>query len=474
MNHTTMNDAANPKKPNLAQRVASKITQPLLPEVAEFSPGLLAITQSPMPKLPRAIYYTVAVLFSILLAWAIFAKVDIVAMADGKLVPTTYTKIVQPVEAGVVADILVREGDKVQAGQVLIRLDTTLAGADGRSLASELALKRLTLRRVDAELAGQPLANASGDDPAMLAQVQAQANAHRQAFTDSVAQEVATRERAQNELNAARETFTKLQTTLPGYEQSAQAHKKLVAEGFFSPIAGNDKEREAIEKSQDLKAQAATVQGLQATINAQDKKIAGLTSTFRSQLLIERTEAMGQLAKLEQEAQKMGYKTGLLELKARQAGIVKDVATTSKGAVVQPGMVLLTLVPKGESLLAQIANRVQVKNEDVVFVQTGQLVRIKVAAYPFQKYGLIEGRIQTLAPDAQAPNSQNPNTPQGYKAIVALDTQFIESLNGKAAQRKGLESGMQVVAEIHQGRRTIMEYLLSPVQKVASEAGRER
>jgi HlyD family secretion protein len=470
MNDTTTDNAVSPKKPNLAQRVASKITKPLLPDVAEFSPGLLAITQSPMPKLPRAIYYTVAVLFSILLAWAIFAKVDIVAMADGKLVPTTYTKIVQPVEAGVVADILVREGDKVQAGQVLIRLDTTLAGADGRSLAGELALKRLTLRRVDAELAGQPLAMATGDDPAMLAQVQAQANAHRQAFNDSVAQEVATRERAQNELSAARETFTKLQSTLPGYEQSAQAHKKLVAEGFFSPIAGNDKEREAIEKSQDLKAQAATVQGLQATINAQDKKMAGLTSTFRSQLLIERTEAMGQLAKLEQEAQKMGYKTRLLELKAPQAGIVKDVATTSKGAVVQPGMVLLTLVPKGESLLAEV----QVKNEDVGFVQTGQLVRIKVAAYPFQKYGLIEGRIQTLAPDAQAPNSQNPNAPQGYKAIVALDTQFIESLNGNAAQRKGLESGMQVVAEIHQGRRTIMEYLLSPVQKVANEAGRER
>ena len=95
------------------------------------------------------------------------------------------------------------------------------------------------------------------------------------------------------------------------------------------------------------------------------------------------------------------------------------MATTSKGAVVQPGMVLLTLVPKGESLLAYTTSSVQVKNEDVGFVQTGQLVRIKVAAFPFQKYGLIEGRIQSLAPDAQAPNSQNLNTLQGYKAIVA-------------------------------------------------------
>lgn len=425
-----------------------------------------------MPKLPRLILYLVGGLFTILLAWAIFAKVDVVAVAEGKLVPVSYTKIVQPAEAGVVAEILVREGDQVQAGQVLIRLDPTMTGADSRSLASELSLKRLTLRRVDGELAGIPLAIKDGDDPMMIAQVQAQANAHRQAFTDSLAQEVATRERAQNELRSAQETLIKLKNTLPSYEQSAKAHAKLVAEGFLSPIAGNDKEREAIEKSQDLKAQAATVQGLLSTITAQDKKIAGLSSTFRSQLLIERTEAMGQLAKLEQDTQKMGYKTGLLELKAPQAGIVKDVATTSKGAVVQPGMVLLTLVPRGEQLLAEV----QVKNEDVGFVQTGQHVRVKVAAYPFQKYGLLEGNIQTLAPDAQASNNNNPgqSAPQGYKALVKLDTQYLESLNGDASQRKGLEAGMQVAAEIHQGRRTIMEYLLSPVQKVSAEAGRER
>ena len=447
------------------------LTKRLLPDAAEFSPGLLAIQESPMPKLPRLIFYIVAVLFTILLAWAIFAKVDIVAVAEGKLVPISYTKIVQPAEAGVVSDILVKEGDQVQAGQVLIRLDPTMTGADSRSLASELTLKRLTLRRVDSELAGIPLAIKDGDVPAMIAQVQAQANAHRQAFTDALAQEVATRERAQNELRAAQETLTKLKSTLPSYEQSAKAHSKLVAEGFLSPIAGNDKEREAIEKSQDLKAQAATVQGLLSTITAQDKKIAGLSSTFRSQLLIERTEAMGQLAKLEQDTQKMGYKTGLLELKAPQTGIVKDMATTSKGAVVQPGMVLLTLVPKGEQLLAEV----QVKNEDVGFVQAGQQVRVKVAAYPFQKYGLIEGHIQTLAPDAQTNNSYpGQPAPQGYKALVKLDTQFLESLNGDTSQRKGLEAGMQVAAEIHQGRRTIMEYLLSPVQKVSAEAGRER
>jgi hemolysin D len=304
-----------------------------------------------------------------------------------------------------------------------------------------------------------------------LAQVQAQATAHRQAYTDALAQEAATLERARSELSAAEKTLTKLKNTLPSYEQAAQAHRRLVAEGFLSALAGNDKEREFIEKSQDLKSQAATVQGLKATIVAQGRKIESLTSSYRSQLMAERTEALGQVGRLAQEAEKTGYKVGLLALKAPQAGIVKDIATTTRGAVVQPGMVLMTLVPRGDTLLAEV----QVRNEDVGFVHQGQRVKLKVAAYPFQKYGLLEGRIQTLAPDVQVnPNRPSPNAMEGYKALVQLDTPHLESLTGDARQRKGLEAGMQVTAEIHQGRRTIMEYLLSPVQKVAAEAGRER
>lgn len=114
--------------------------------------------------------------------------------------------------------------------------------------------------------------------------------------------------------------------------------------------------------------------------------------------------------------------------------------------------------------------------DEIFVIGGGQHVRVKIAAYPFQKYGLLEGSIQTLAPDSQASNNNNPgqSAPQGYKALVKLDTQYLESLNGDASQRKGLEAGMQVAAEIHQGRRTIMEYLLSPVQRVSAEAGRER
>lgn len=334
-------------------------------EALEFAPGLLSIQDSPPPALPRAVLYAVVALCSLMLLWAIFGKLDVVAAADGKLVPQSYVKIVQPAEAGIVSDILVKEGDLVRAGQVLLRLDSTLSVADSRSLASDLALKRLTLRRIDAELGGRQLNALTGDHPTLLGQVQLQSDTRSQAYRDALAQEAAVRERTAQDLKAAQETLHKLKATLPSYQQSAEAHRKLVNEGFLSQLAGNEKEREAVEKAQDLKAQMATVNGLAAAIGAQDKKIAALTSNYRSQLLTERTEIMGSLLKLEQEEKKAGFKETLTELKAPQAGIVKDLATTTKGAVVQPGMVLLTLVPKGEVLLAEV----QVKNEDIGFVR---------------------------------------------------------------------------------------------------------
>ncbi len=197
------------------------------------------------------------------------------------------------------------------------------------------------------------------------------------------------------------------------------------------------------------------------------KKIASLSSNFRNQLQTERTEVMAQLAKLEQDSRKLNYKTGLLELRAPQAGVVKDVATTTLGAVVQPGMVLLTLVPKDEQLVAEV----QIRNDDVGFVRQGQPVKLKVAAYPFQKYGLLEGHVKTIAADAQSGESGRQPAVQSYKAVVEMKGQ---ALFADGTARLKLESGMQVAAEIQQGRRSVMEYLVSPLQRTVQEAGRER
>jgi HlyD family secretion protein len=189
----------------------------------------------------------------------------------------------------------------------------------------------------------------------------------------------------------------------------------------------------------------------------------------------ERNDIQGQFDKLAQEVTKQAHKQDLLELKASQDGIVKDLATHTTGTVVQPGTVLLTLVPQDEILRAEV----WVTNEDIGFVRQGQSVKLKFAAFPFQKYGMVEGSVEHVSADASDNNTGNGNSqtdpakknqPLVYKALIALKHMRLEM----DQQRFMLSAGMQTNAEIKLGDRTVMEYLLSPVRKAWHEAGRER
>ena len=443
-------------------------------DALDFAPGLLSIQESPPAKLPRTVLYSVGVLFGTLLVWAIFGKLDIVASAEGRLVPQTYVKIVQPAEGGIVQDILVREGQPVAANQVLMRMDGKLTEADARAIQNELSLKALQLRRIDAELTGKPMSLAANDVAGLYAQVEAQHRAHRQSYLDAVAQESAVLDKTRYDLRAAEEVLSKLQQIVPTYRKSAEAYQKLSAQGFVSPLAGEEKERDRIEKEQDLRAQASNVASLRASIEASQKRLAQITSNYHSELQNERIETESQYQKIREEWSKISHKTKLLELRAPQAGIVKDLATHTRGTVVSPGTVLMTIVPQEDPLLAEVL----IKNEDVGFVHIDQRVKVKLSAYPFQKYGMIDGTVIHVGPDT-ADGSSAPAKPGEesmplpglrYKALVKLDTQHLETDDRKMR----LTPGMEAVVEIHQGRRTVMEYLLSPVQKAWQEAGRER
>ena len=444
-------------------------------DVLDFAPGLLSIQESPPAKLPRALLHCVVALFLILLLWASVGKLDIVASADGRLVPQTYVKIVQPAEAGIVQEILVGEGQSVEAGQVLMRMDAKLTEADARTIRNEHELKRLQLRRIDAELGGLPIRAEAGDSPDILVQVSNQYAAHRRAYQDALAQEQAILGKTRHDLQAAEELARKLRETVPTYRKSAAAFEKLGHDGFYSPLASEEKQRDRIEKEQDLRAQEATVASLKSTLTASERKLAQITSNYRSELHNERVETESQFRKLREELEKIEHKSGLLALRAPQRGVIKDLATHTAGTVVSPGTVLMSLVPHDEPLHAEVL----VRNEDVGFVHVDQHVKLKLAAYPFQKYGMIDGTVTHLGPDA-ADVAAGAARPSGetseaaaalrYKALVRLHTQQLET-DGKQLR---LSPGMQVIAEVHQGQRSVMEYLLSPLLKAWHEAGRER
>jgi hemolysin D len=448
----------------------------LSPEAMDFAPGLLSIQESPPGRLPRAVMYTVAALFVILVLWANFGKLNIIASAEGRLVPQSYVKIVQPADAGIVQEILVKEGEAVQAGQVLMRMDMKLAEADAKTIGNDLAIRSLQLRRIDAELNGTLLLRKPGDPDDLFRQVDAQYRDHRQSYLDSLEQAQASLSKAQREYDSAKVVLAKLIETTPFLKQQADAFADMGKEGYAPQVTVRDKQREYLEKAQDLRAQESTVASLDAAVNQAKKQIDMITSKYRSDLRTERMDVEGQYRKLGQDWVKQEHKNRLLELRAPQAGIINDLATHTVGTVVSPGTVLLSIVPEHEALVAEIS----VKNDDVGFVYPKQKVKLKLAAYPFEEYGMVDGEVIHIGPDASAPEQQaknsNPNksqqqqTPSIYKAIVSLDQQTLDT-EGK--QHK-LVAGMQVVAEINQGRRTVMQFLLSPVTKTFQESGHER
>lgn len=458
-----------------APAASPKAEEPLTLRIAS---ALFEVEAGDPSKGSRRVLQVVCALVIVLLVWACFAKLDIVAVAQGRLVPQTYVKIVQPAEAGIIREILVDEGDVVERGQVLVRLDPTVNAADSTAIRRELSMQRLQLRRLEAELAGRTMNRAATDDAQLFAQVDAQRAASRQALLDSVAAEVAARDSASRQLDAARELLEKLETTLPSYRRSAEAYEKLAGQQLMGTLQADERRREALEKAQDLEAQRATVASLEATLGEHIQRISQLQSNYSSELNRLRMEAVVAITRLEQQSGKLDFQQGLLELRAPQAGVVKELATTTLGAVVQPGTVMLSLVPQGEPLLAEVS----VENKDIGFVREGQTVRVKLMAYPFQKYGLMEGTVKTVsadssaAPGAQGNSAGNESgeaaTPGlSFKALIELHEQKLAVASGVLLP---LAAGMQVSAEIMQGERTVMEYLLSPVQKMTDEAARER
>lgn len=450
-----------PAMPQMAAPVAAGLAH----EAHDFAPDLLTLQESPPSSLPRRALVATAVLVGTLIAWAVWARLDIVATAPGRLVPSSYTKVVQPAETGVVTEILVHDGDAVRAGDVLVRLDPRLAQSDAARLAKDAELRRLNLLRIDAELAGTPLALPREAAPELALQVQSQYQARRRLYEDSLAQEEAALRRARADLASGQQTLAKLREVVPIAQSAAQGQEELARQGYVSRQAADDRRRDYIEKRQELQSQAETVNSLQAAVVQQQRRLEAVRSTYRSQLQSDRLDTLDQLNRLAGDIDKSHIHAGQLEVRAPADGVVKDVASLSPGAVVQAGAQLLSVVPRGEALVAEV----QLSNEDAGFVAVGQKARIKIAAYPFQKYGLLDGTVTQVAPDTTQPrDAQQLPT---YRALVRLASQSLASPEGEVL---ALAPGMLVSAEINQGERTVMEYLLSPVQKVAAQAARER
>lgn len=427
---------------------------------------------SPSPAAARMLYTLLAALVCAG-AWIGFGRLDIVAVADGRLVPRIALPIVQPVDQGVVREILIREGDAVAAGQLLLRLDSALSDADVRALVAEIVARELQLRRIDAELLDRPFVRQAGDGDDAYALAARHYAANRDAYRGNLAIESAARARLEQELRAATAVEGKLGGTLPIVRTTAARFRTLQREGFVSELYALERERDLIEREHDHRAQLHTIDALQQSLRQAASRIAQVTSTYRAALRAERAQAAERHARAVEELAKERWRNDHIELRAPQAGIVKNLGSPTPGTVVPRGAVLLTLVPLDEELQAEVL----IANADIGFVREGQQVRVKLAGYPFQKYGLLDGRVVRVGADAigeataaGAPAAASAAVQSAYRARVALASQALP-FDGAWLP---LAPGMQVSAEIRLGARTLLEYLVAPVRRAWHDAARER
>ncbi|MFT3818082.1 MAG: HlyD family type I secretion periplasmic adaptor subunit [Rubrivivax sp.] len=427
-----------------------------LADEAAFLPAALSIQETPVHPAPRRAMGAIMALFGLALAWSWLGQVDIVAVAPGRIVVSDRTKVVQPLEAGVIKSIRVKDGDHVQAGQVLIELDPTGALADHRSAQQQAQASQAEVARTRALLAalqGRPWAGQAAD---------AQQQAEWSDISAHLGRLDAEATRRQAERATVQQAIAKLQATLPLARQREADFKALTEQGFVAGHAGQDRMRERIEQERDLATQQARLAEAEAAL-AESRQGRGAYLAEVQRSLNERlAKATLEAAQLSQQTAKTLNREQLLRLSAPVSGTVQQLAVHTAGGVVTPAQALMVIVPDG----AEVTAEVTLENKDIGFVRPGQDAAVKVDSFPFTRYGLLPATVQRVTPDAVVDEKRGAIFP----ATLALQRAQMD-IDGRMVR---LTPGMTVTAEVKVGRRRVIEYLLSPLQQRVQESLGER
>ncbi len=429
----------------------------------QFLPAALEVQHSPPHPLARWLGIGIILFFSLAIAWGVFGKVDVVAMAEGKIIPSARIKEIQPLEKGIVKEILVREGQSVKAGDALIVLDGTSSSAARDRLANELQAMQDMLLLEQSFLAR--LENTAEVTRSAMPELQEKLLEQQwQQYNARLAALRSQREHRIAEKQANSETIIKWQNTLPMISQRVNglkqlAGKKLVAENQYLEL-----EEIRITQQQDLAAARARDAQLVAAIAECEQQIAALTAQTHAETLARIADAGRQRNSLHQQLKQAKDLDDRQVLYAPVSGQVQDLTMHTVGGVVLEAQLLMRIVP-GDSPLEVEA---WLPNQDIGFVQENDRAIIKVHTFPFTRYGTINATVTRISDDAVADNKDKNRLFFGMSLLLEKNTLPVDGREVRLAP------GMQVTVEIMTGERRLVEYFLSPLQKHLQESGRER
>ncbi|WP_445376515.1 HlyD family type I secretion periplasmic adaptor subunit [Niveispirillum fermenti] len=399
------------------------------------------------------------------IAWAFLSEVEMVAVAEGRIIPTARLQAVEAAEAGIVRAILVTEGQRVARGQPLVRLDATLSDADEAAARADLSAALLQRARAVALLAHSLGGEARFHPPPGAAPDAAAAE--EQAVTARIAEHLSRRaglaQRRAGAAHAVAEAeLEKLEQLLPLIEAQHAAQAELAAKGLSPALRVLQLQERVVAVRQDKAVQQARARETMAQAAMLDREMAQTDAEFRARAAAEQAEAEAVIATRSELVKKAEQRTTLQVLTAPTDGVINEISVTSTGEVLEVGARVATLVPADSALVVEAL----VLNKDAGHVRQGMEVAVKIESFPFTRHGILHGTVEHLSADSVLDQARGLVFPARIRLTAGGVTDRGEHLH--------LSPGLTATAEIVTGYRTVADYVLSPIARAANEAGRER
>ncbi len=403
------------------------------------------------------------------LLWASTAEIDELSRAEGRVIPSSKTQVIQSAEAGVVAEILVRRGEQVKKGQQLVRLDDTTTTSSAGEVEAKVRALQAQVARLQIEYEGRA-AEGYTCPPDVLAEVPAVCDNEAKLLKarldtldqgkDVLAQRVEQRSR---ELSEALANKARLEEAYALAEQKLELIKPMAEKQLVSQTEFLAAQRDVSDTRGQRDAVIESIARLQSAVSEAELQVQQADLQFRQDALNDLTLRLAELSSAEQALRGASDRVSRTDIRSPVDGIVNEIAINTVGGFVQPGERLLDIVPMEDTLLVEA----RLKPSDVAFVLPGQPAEIKFTAYDFSIFGGLQGEVQSVGADSII----DPNTRETYYVVLIKTPESVLHYRDDALP---ILPGMVTTVEILTGKKTILQYLLKPINKARDEAMRER
>jgi adhesin transport system membrane fusion protein len=403
------------------------------------------------------------------LGWAALAEIDEVTVGLGQVIPSSKVQIVQNLEGGIVAEILAEPGQVEKKGQPLIRIDDTRFSASYREGEAKDSALRIRIARLEAEAALRvfaPPADLVRDKPDLVQQERELFESRRRDFAAGLAVLQRQAEQRKQELAEMQARDTQLNQSYDLVQQELAMTRPAAEKGVISKVELVRLERQANDLSGELEVARLRVPRLIAAEREVREKAEQYVAEFRAAASRELSEARADQSVVSASNVALSDRLARTTVRAPVAGTIKQVKVTTVGGVVQPGMDLIEIVPRDDTLLVEA----RVRPRDIAFLRPGLDAMVKLSAYDFSIYGGLAGKVEHVSADAIVDDRPGV-APESYYLVRVRTSQ---GSRGAGERNLKVIPGMQATVDIRTGRRTVLQYLLKPVLRAKENALRER